>query len=455
MFQGLYSARVQTLADLTMVLVGDILPVAALVKMEDRILSFALGVKRLASVESPRRTRKSCVFPVVPWAVVLIAMLGAPNTLAAQNFRVLYNFHTNPENGFQPSAGLTFDMAGNLYGTTRVGGTLIKCNHIGCGTVFTLSLNNNGKWVRTTLHHFSNGGGYPIANVIFDTAGNLYSTTFNGGTRAGGTVFELILGSDGRWTQKVLYDFDVLDRSFAGVIMDTAGNLYGTTDSSAFELTRGTDGQWSVTNSWGFSGGGGKFRAGLVLDKAGNLYGTTSEGGTGQCPGGCGSVFELTPGMGGQWTGKILYNFQGKSDGSAPVASLILDGAGNLYGTTSAGGQYPLGVVFKLTRGANGQWTETVLHDFHVIDGGIPLGSLVFDTAGNLYGTTSWAGAYGFGTVFELKPGSGGNWTETVLHNFKSESSAAGLIIDATGKLYGTTVSGGAYGGGTVFEVTP
>jgi uncharacterized repeat protein (TIGR03803 family) len=181
-------------------------------------------------------------------------------------------------------------------------------------------------------------------------------------------------------------------------------------------------------------------------------------------------VFELTPAAGGGWTEKVLHNFnENGTDGALPRAPLIFDAAGNLYGTTEYGGTYydsDLGTVFELTPTAGGGWTETVLHNFNGTDGEFPYSSLIFDGAGNLYGTTSAGGTYssclsGYycGTVFELTPAAGGGWTETVLHSFGNGtdgySPSAGLIFDAAGNLYGTTPHGGTYEGGTVFEVTP
>src|SRR5664280_601677 len=191
-----------------------------------------------------------------------------------------------------------------------------------------------------------------------------------------------------------------------------------------------------------------------------SLYGTTLGGGTYYS----GTVFELTPAAGGGWTEKVLHNVnENGTDGALPRAPLIFDAAGNLYGTTEYGGTYydsDLGTVFELTPAAGGGWTEKVLHNFGIgRDGTDPLAGLIFDAAGNLYGTTEYAGNYGGGTVFEWTPAAGGGWTETVLHSFGNGtdgySPSAGLIFDAAGNLYGTTPHGGTYEGGTVFEVTP
>jgi len=185
---------------------------------------------------------------------------------------------------------------------------------------------------------------------------------------------------------------------------------------------------------------------GLIADSAGNLFGTTTEGGSA----GYGVVYELSPSQGGGWTESVIYSFQG-ADGAAPEAGLIFDQAGNLYGTTSTGGKYHVGTVFQLAP-SGGVWTETVLHSFNDKDGSHPLASLIFDQAGNVYGTTLFGGPSHGGVVFQLKL-SAGVWTETVLHTFSGRKDgidpAAGLIVDQNGVLYGTTMAG------NVFRLTP
>ncbi len=218
-----------------------------------------------------------------------------------------------------------------------------------------------------------------------------------------------------------------------------------------------------------FSGNNGKSPfASLILDASGNLYGTTAIGGNSGkgCGGGyegqgCGAVFELSPQAGGGWTEKVLYSFKDNgTDGYDPMASLILDAAGNLFGTTSSGGanQY-YGTVFELTPSASGAWTETVLRSFtfNGMDGNGPLNPLIFDAAGNLYGTTGFGGNGG-GAVFELTHKAGKIWTEKTLYSFSGGTDGStpnALIFDASGNLYGTTYLGGLYGGGTVFEMKP
>jgi uncharacterized repeat protein (TIGR03803 family) len=213
-------------------------------------------------------------------------------------------------------------------------------------------------------------------------------------------------------------------------------------------------------------GTGGSYpSASLVFDAAGNLYGTTGEGGVY----GFGVVFELAPKSGGGWTKRVVHNFNlHAKDGGLPYAGLIIDRAGDLYGTTAGGGDlacsegdgYGCGVVFELTPKGNGDWTETVLYRFNGLNGFQPIGSVAFDGAGNLYGTTAGGGAHALGTVFELMPKAGGGWTEEVLHSFNRNGNDgvgpyAGVILDQAGNLYGTTVGGGTDAIGTVFELTP
>jgi uncharacterized repeat protein (TIGR03803 family) len=273
---------------------------------------------------------------------------------------VLYSFcsWTNCTDGRQPQAGLIFDAAGNLYGTTAFGGYYGL--QTGYGTLFELTPAGGGSWTEQVVHNFNHDftdGDEPYAGLIVDAAGNLYGTTSGGGTIGYGTVFELTPTGGGTWTE-VLHSFG-----------------------------DGTDGLYP----W----------AGLIFDAAGNLYGTTSEGGTYDG----GTVFELTPAAGGGWTEKVLHSFGNGNDGAYPhYAGLIFDAAGNLYGTTSGGGTYGGGTVFELTPAGGGSWTETVLHSFgNGTDGAEPYAGLVFDAVGNLYGTTLGGGTYNYGTVFELQ----------------------------------------------------
>ncbi len=196
--------------------------------------------------------------------------------------------------------------------------------------------------------------------------------------------------------------------------------------------------------------------AGLIWDAAGNLYGAAYAAGAY----GYGTVFKLTPQGSGQWNLTVLYNFNGhNSTGDAPYANLIFDPAGNLYGTTVLGGYFDSGMVFKLTPQATGEWTETIVRSFEPSnwDGGNPFGGLIIDAAGNLYGTTNQGGRYNYGAVFELTPHVGGGWSEKQLHVFNSNgtdgySPYCTLLSDHAGHLYGVTYQGGIHNNGTVFR---
>ena len=359
----------------------------------------------------PKRLSSALASGLLILAVTALSSISA----WAGKERVLYNFKSG-SNGWNPVAGLVFDSAGNLYGTTFRGGG--GCPGDGCGTVFELTP-SDGKWKESVLLRFKGMPGIlPTAGLILDAGGNLYGTA-SGALGGNGMVFKLTPGANGKWSVSVLHAF-----------------------------TGGNDGQVP----WG----------GLVLDPTGHLYGTTaSGGGYGSCKGYCGTVFELSPPStkGGKWKEKVLYRFKGGSDGGNPFASLILDPAGNLYSTTAIGGAYGWGTVFELTHVSSGKWTESVLHSFNEsTDGAEPFGSLVFDKDGNLYGTTSGGPAFNLGTVFKLAPGAKG-WKENVLHIFPGGGSEGyplgGLTFDSAGNLYGTTSGQRTDNGGTVFKLTP
>jgi uncharacterized repeat protein (TIGR03803 family) len=383
---------------------------------------------------------------------------------AASTYKVLHVF--TGKDGANPSAGLVFDSVGNLYGTTVGSRT--------CGTVFKLAPGTNGSWTRTVLHYFGGENGcQPYAGLTFDAAGNLYGSTAGGGAYNGGTVFQLSPSANGKWTQKVLHSFSGKGSDgyvpYAGLIFDPAGNLYGTTygggahqGGTVFELSPGANGKWTQAVLHGFCSlpkcaDGEEPHTGVIFDSSGSLYGTTFGGG----PAGKGTVFKLAPSSSG-WKETVLYSFcslQNCNDGSEPYG-VVFDMAGSLYGTTSGGGTSGYGTVFEVLAGSpSGQSTETVLHNFDKSDGALPYGTLTFDAAGNLYGTTNEGGNVdcNCGTVFELAF-SNGQWTETVLHVFFRRAGAgplAGPIFDSAGNLYGTTFYGGALGDGTVFELTP
>ena len=397
-------------------------------------------------------------------AFSLVALSLVTTAWAAPQYKVLHAF-TGGTDGGGLWGSLVLDSRGNVYGTTISGGLKGKG-----GTAFKLSRQANGIWTKTVLYSFcsqpscSDGGG-PYAGLIFDALGNLYGTTESGGTHVYGTVFKLTPRADG-WKEAVLHSFGFNSHGccpHAGVVMDNAGNLFGTA-SVALELSPGTGG-WKETVLHDFpnhQGDGSSPFAGLILDGAGNLYGTTEMGGTNtRCGGGCGTLYQLQPTSGG-WRERILRDFGAVGDGAYPgVGALILDSAGNLYGTTGGGGAAGYGTVFELTQGANGRWKETILYSFAGGAKGVePTAGVVMDKAGILYGTTNAGGttSCGCGVVYKLAPSAGGKWTYTVLHRFTGFDGAgpnANLVLDSNGNLYGTTTSGGAGGAGVVFEITP
>ncbi len=403
----------------------------------------------------------------------------APNSHGGWTKGTIHNFNGNTD-GANPGAGLIFDSAGNLYGTTATG--LKKSNVF--GTVFELTPNSAHNWTEKVLFAFptDRSGGIGPEALVFDTGGNLYGTAVSGGTQQLGVVFKLTPSSQGAWTESVLYSFaGGADGAwpYSPLIFDSAGNLYGTTEmggsnnyGTVFELKLNGDGSWTEVVLHSFSGGpgdGAEPQAGLTFDHAGNLYGTTNSGGLSNCsfPIGCGVVFQLAPGSGGQWTESILHAFAGGNDGGNPhsQAALLFDQQGNLYGTTGAGGPGGVGTVFELSPRAGGHWKKSIVYTFRSNDGIGPTGALVMDGSGNFYGTTELGGAYGAGTVFELTPNSKGGWTDRLLYSFTGRTDGwgptGGLVFDTAGNLYGTTGSGGlssCYSGqgcGVVFELTP
>jgi len=423
--------------------------------------------------------RRKTLLPLA--GILCVLALGAAH---AQTFQVIHNF-TGGLDGAEPTSGLTFDSAGSLYGTTFEGdaltGTVYKLIHKssswvlsplylftkggsggaipysrvilgkdntlygttgfggssqncpgGCGVVFNLKPTPTPPttpltpWIETPLYRFNGGndGANPYGgDLLFDQAGNLYGTAYNGGSGSCpggcGIVYKLT-PSGGSWTESMVY---------------------------VFQQTGG-DGQ----HPW----------AGVIFDAAGNLYGTTVNGGAY----GYGAIYELTP-SGSGWTETILYSFTSGTDGANPYAGVIFDQEGNLYGATGVGGSGGGGTVFELSPSGTG-WTFNLIYSFTGAGGQFvpgPIASLVFNNAGNLYGTTHGDGAYNAGSAFKLTPGSG-TWTLISLHDFTGGTDGAAprsnLVFDKNGNMYGTAAGGGSGDPdkcdgscGVIFEVTP
>jgi uncharacterized repeat protein (TIGR03803 family) len=405
-------------------------------------------------------------------AIVAVCVLVTSAPVISQE-TVAYSFNASGKDAKFPFAGLIADADGNLYGTTVNGGTY------NAGTAFELRPAAGGGWTEHVLHSFGGNnvikdGGYPYAGLVLDASGNLYGTTVFGGAYNEGTVFELIRGAGETWSEKILHTFNNNGKDgnqpWSSLIFDSSGNLYGTTfqggaytRGTVFELMPTSGGVWTEKVLYAFNKNG---RDGVnpysnvIFDTSGNLYGTT---GSQNKTYNFGTVFELVPTTGGGWTERILHSFKNDgTDGLYPHGGVIFDASGNLYGTMNTGTGFNGGGVFKLTPAASGAWTEAILYSFggSTTDGASPYAGLIFDSAGNLYGTTFLGGAVGGGIVFELTPVASGSWNETILHTFDNRGtdgwgSYCGLIFRSDGNLYGTTSYGGAYGGGAVFEIAP
>jgi uncharacterized repeat protein (TIGR03803 family) len=397
--------------------------------------------------------------------------------------RVIHSFAGSPH-GELPGGNPIVDSAGGLYGTTERGGTNNSCGS-GCGTIFRLSPNTHGRWNETTLWSFDlYHGAYPGYPLVADAAGNLYGATDVGGNL--GVAYGLLHRKRGLQFQ-VLHNFQggydgAQPRS--SLIIDRHGNLYGTTvgggtggsggGGTVYELIPSGSG-WSEKILYRFSpySNGANPQAGVLFGRGGSLYGTTTYGGNDACPQGCGVVFKLTPAAKGRWTESVMHSFNG-SDGCYSGAGLVADAAGNLFGSTDEGGSggcslrathersqagcvNGCGTLFELSHGARGHYSFTVVHYFTAPTGAGPSGNMVFDGAGNLYGTAV-VGSAGSGVVFKLALAAHNHWEYTVLHaftNIPDGSLPTGVVMGANGKLYGTTIGGGALGLGAAFEVTP
>jgi uncharacterized repeat protein (TIGR03803 family) len=401
----------------------------------------------------------------VPFVTFLFTLTLLVST-QAQTVDIIHKFDGALGEGTLPYSGLIEDAAGNFYGTTYDGGA-----H-NFGTVYRLSLNSSGGFTETILYSFKGGstdGAEPHSSLFRDSAGNLYGTTLTGGIvgstcNAGnfaspigcGIIFKLSPTTTGQWTETVLHRFSGPDggNSFTGLVRDASGNFYGATIAGGskglgviFKLSLSSTG-WKETVLHNFTGGtDGALPfiqcATLAMDAAGDLYGSTYRGGAANA----GTVFKLSPPVTttGLWTETILYTFKGGSDGSEPFTGVILDKSGNVYGTTTFGGTAGNngGIVFELTA-ANG-YAKTVLHNFSRLSDpaeDFP-NAITFDASGNLWGTTEYA-------LFKLTHGTGGSWTETVPWNWNGFTGFTPVIIDSHGNVWGTVTWGGV-----AFKVVP
>jgi uncharacterized repeat protein (TIGR03803 family) len=409
--------------------------------------------------------------------LIMATIVFGTGAATADTTQVIYNFKSGTD-GRSPDSNLIADKNGNLYGTTSVGG---MASGQGYGVVFEVSpaTGGGGGWTEAVLYSFqgANDGAYPWAGLVFDSQGNLYGTTTGGGgslscTGGCGTVFELSppTVSGASWTETVLYSFlGGVDGSTprAGVMFDNAGNLYGTTSSggasslgTVFELNAPlfAGAQWTESILHNFTGKGDGYKpwSGLVQGKGGVLYGTTPDDGMS----GGGTIYRLVP-VGDAWSFQSVYAFKGGSDGAEALGTLLLDKTGNLYGSTVTGGQ-GFGTIFELMLPSeNSPVREAILYRFAGgTDGAYPIGEVVFDAAGNLYGTTNEGGGgskLGSGIVYRLTPPAapGATWTETILHNFggaQGSNPNAGLVFGKAGSLYGTATNNGANNVGVVFK---
>lgn len=406
-------------------------------------------------------------------AAVLMATLnvGGLTLAAAQSETLMHNFTGSPDGSLPQRSGLLFYQS-DYYGVTVQGGSTNN------GTVYSLFQDSNGAWQEELIYSFTGGndGAWPMGTLIVDAAGNFYGATLAGGTANSGVVF-MLHDNLGTWEETVLHNFtgpDGQDPS-GPLVFDKSGNLYGTTDTggaygggTVFKLSP-SNGSWTeiVLHSFGQGKDGFIPYGGLVFDTAGNLYGTTNDGGAYNCIGlGCGIVFQLVPGSSG-WTENIIHNFQGRADGMYPNTPLIIDAGGNLYGSTIYGGglgqcaagivTVSCGTVYELSPGASGTWTETILHRFVGGSSGSEPSSPLTLGGSNLYGATGQTDSSD-GTIFRLSPKTSGGWAFKILHTFNGTDGAypqGGLLYRAGGSLYGTTLYGGTNNDGVAFLLTP
>ena len=417
---------------------------------------------------------------VVIFAIAFVFVIGGivkqpASAHAGSAVTAIYSFQGESD-GFSPQ-NLVFGAYGFLYGTTNQGGNSRNC-FLGCGTVFQLKPGRSGgPWVKTTIHQFAANGadGYnPTPTLIADSHGNLFGTTYFGGSSNAGTVYELSppTARGGRWKETFLYQFNFNNHGVAGytpgaLIPDGQGDFFGTTygggkydGGTIIELTS-NGGSWNETvlHSFDRQANDDPPNGSLTFDRYGNLYGTRA-GMFGVCnfdnPVFCGVLYQFHKPykLGGPWIYNVLHRFEGSADGWFPNLTLLIDPTfGYVFGTASQGGSVGWGAVFEFVPPPPGShdWAEYFPHGFgqQSGDGLTPLGSVTFGPSGKLFGSTSAVSGSGNGSVYELDPPSlnGGSWTETVLTNFPDLSQGSepngDLVWGKDGALYGTTIQGG------------
>jgi uncharacterized repeat protein (TIGR03803 family) len=406
--------------------------------------------------------------------ILAVAILIASPYTFAQTLTTLYSFGAQQHDGADPMSGIVFDKAGNIYGSAAISGS-----QNGDGTVFKLARSlDDDSWTETTVHRFRGtpDGSEPESLPVLTASGKLFGTTYGGGANSGGTVFVSTppAAAGGSWTTKTLYSFGAfkgdglnpnhgLIAAFGG-FCGVASNGGAGRRGSVFLLTppATATGTWTETILYSFKTvPDAAFPSSpLTIDKSGNLYGTTLQGGANNL----GAIYEMSPPAvaGGAWTETVIYSFSG-TDGTLPIGRLVLDSSGALYGTTDGGGTKEEGTVFKLTppATAGAPWTESILFNFSGgSDGGNPSAGVTLDKNGRIFGPASSGGDGGpdfGGVIFVLNPPAveGGEWTETILHHFGGPDgfSPVAPVVLRQDGIYGTTMLGGDFGKGTIFRL--
>lgn len=407
-----------------------------------------------------------------------LLLLAGTTCLQAQSNPSLTTIYSFPggSGGADSEAAPLASNNGILYGTTNAGGN----NNLGIVYSLTPPASPGGEWTATELYKFNGkDGARPAGTLIFGPKGQLYGATggkpaYHGDNDAVVFMLKPPAKSGGAWRNTVLYDFG--EGLTSNVTAGSGGILYGSTaaeksinEGTVFSLTPpAAGGSWTESTLYTFTEGPGGYnpQGQVVIGNDGLIYGAAGAGGAYNA----GAVFALTPpaAAGDLWTESAIYSFtyghNGSLDGNAPL-NLVSSATGVLYGVTASGGANNYGTVFSLTPPAQlgGAWTEEVLHSFAYEDGTDPYttANLLIDGDGNIYGTVPTGGTYGYGAVYSLTPpaSAGGAWTYTILYAFTGGSdggySFAGLAFGPGGLIYGTTTGGGAFGNGTVFSLQP